>query len=565
MEMVKFQDMPYERPDFEAMRKAYGQAAESLKRAGSYGEARKICFDLQEKESGISTMVTICSVRNTIDMTDAYYSEEYKAVREGLASLTQARREYQEVFSASVFRVQFEQEFGTHLTRLIDAALKTTHEKIVPEIIREGEVSQQYQKDSAMAVTEFRGEKCNFYGLLKHMESTDRTERKEAFLAWAGLYEQISGKLDERYDELVRIRDTMAGKLGFASYTGLAYLKRRRFNYGPEEAAAFRRQILEIVTPAVAEIRRRQKKRLGLDRLCWYDEALLFPEGNPNPIGTMEELVAKAQRMYREMSPETGEFFDFMVRYRLFDLKTRPGKHMGGYMTRFPDYKAPFIFSNFNGTSADVDVLTHEAGHAFQGYLAMRSIPVSMLSGSTSEINEIHSMTMEHFAYPWMGSFFGDKAEDYITGHLIGALAVLPYMCCVDEFQHRVYADPAMTAADRRRIWKELEGMYMPWRDYDGQPFLEQGGFWMQKQHIFMYPFYYIDYALAQMGAFHLYGLMKTDRGQAWQDYLALCRAGGTKGYFDLLSLAGIPNPFAQGVVSRCVGHVIDEIMNRYL
>ena len=172
-------------------------------------------------------------------------------------------------------------------------------------------------------------------------------------------------------------------------------------------------------------------------------------------------------------------------------------------MTRFPDYKAPFIFSNFNGTSADVDVLTHEAGHAFQGYLAMRSIPVSMLSGSTSEINEIHSMTMEHFAYPWMGSFFGDKAEDYITGHLIGALAVLPYMCCVDEFQHRVYADPAMTAADRRRIWKELEGMYMPWRDYDGQPFLEQGGFWMQKQHIFMYPFYYIDYALAQMGAFH--------------------------------------------------------------
>ena len=564
MEMVKFQDMPYERPDFEAMKEAYRQAAEELKNAGSYEEARSICFDMQDRESAISTMASLCSVRNTIDMTDDYYSGEYKAVREGLASLTQARRGYQEAFSASAFRDRFEREFGSHLTCLVDAALKTTHEKIVPEIIREGEVSQQYQKDSAMAVTEFRGEKCNFYGLLKHMESTDRNERKDAFLAWADLYEQISGKLDARYDELVRVRDTMAGKLGFPSYTELAYLKRCRFNYGPKEAAAFRKQILDIVTPAVAEIRLRQKNRLGLDRLFYYDEALLFPEGNPDPIGTMEELVAKAQRMYREMSPETGEFFDFMVRYRLFDLQTRPGKHMGGYMTRFSDYKAPFIFSNFNGTSADVDVLTHEAGHAFQGYLAMRSIPVSMLSGSTSEINEIHSMTMEHFAYPWMKSFFGDKADDYITGHLIAALAVLYYMFCGHEFQHRVYAEPAMTAMDRRRIWREIEKKYMPWRDYDGQPFLEQGGFWMQKQHIFMYPFYYIDYALAQMGAFHLYGLMKTDRGRAWQDYLTLCRAGGTMGYFDLLSLAGIPNPFAEGVVRKCVGHVIDEIMDRY-
>ena len=164
-----------------------------------------------------------------------------------------------------------------------------------------------------------------------------------------------------------------------------------------------------------------------------------------------------------------------------------------------------------------MDVLTHEAGHAFQGYLAMRSIPVSMLRGSTSEINEIHSMTMEHFAYPWMGSFFGDNSEKYLTAHLIGCVSVLPYMCCVDEFQHRMYAEPDMSPADRRAVWREIERAYMPWRDYDGNAFLEQGGFWMQKQHIFLYPFYYIDYALAQMCAFQYYGRMKQDRGAAWQ------------------------------------------------
>ena len=233
-------------------------------------------------------------------------------------------------------------------------------------------------------------------------------------------------------------------------------------------------------------------------------------------------------------------------------------------MTRFPAYQAPFIFSNFNGTSADVDVLTHEAGHAFQGYLAMRSIPVSMLSGSTSEINEVHSMSMEHFAYPWMGSFFGENSEKYITAHLIGALAVIPYMACVDEFQHRVYENPDMTALDRRHIWREIEKTYMPWRDYDGEPFLSEGGFWMQKQHIFLYPFYYIEYALAQMCAFQYYGRMKTDRAQAWQDYLRLCRAGGTRGYFELLEIGSLLNPFRDGTVAASLGHVVEEIRERY-
>ena len=564
MKVPSFPDMPYIRPDMEALKEALAETTEKLRSAASYEEARAAFFALQEREMQHFTMVSLCSVRNTIDTTDDFYDGEMKWIREQNAALIPLRKAYQEAFAACPHRAAFEAEFGPQLFRLVDASLKTTDARLMQDIIREGELTNRYQKDSALAVTEFRGEKCNFYGLLKHMESTDRAERKEAFEAWAALYESISPQLDAQYDELVHLRDGMAKKLGFASYTELAYLQRRRFDYTQEDAAKFRAQIKEVITPAVARIRERQKELLGTDTLRYYDEALLFPEGNADPIGTMEELVAKAQRMYREMSPETGEFFDFMVEHRLFDLETRPGKRMGGYMTRFPAYKAPFIFSNFNGTSADVDVLTHEAGHAFQGYLAMRSIPVIMLSGSTSEINEIHSMSMEHFAYPWMNSFFGENTEKYITAHLIGALAVLPYMACVDEYQHRVYEKPDMTAKERRAVWREIEKYYMPWRDYDGNAFLEEGGFWMQKQHIFLYPFYYIDYALAQMGAFHYYGLMKTDRPKAWADYLRLCRAGGTKGYFDLLKEGGLPNPFEPGTVEACVGHVIREIGERY-
>ncbi len=562
--MLPFREMPYERPDMATLEEAYQRTAEILLGAASYNDARKAFFDLQALETGVDTCGSIAMVRNTIDTSDPFYEAEVKWLREKSAALIPAEKKMKEALMGSPWRKEFEAEFGAQLFRMIASSLKTSDKSIIEDTVREGELTQKYQKDSALASTVFRGETCNFYALLKHMESTDRAERREAYLAWSGLYESISGALDQTYDELISVRRAMAGKLGFQSYTDLAYLKRRRFDYTKEDAARFRAQVLEWVTPAVARIREKQRKRLGLERLSYYDEALLFPGGNPEPRGDRDTLVRKASEMYREMSAETGEFFDFMTRYGLFDLESRPGKRMGGYMTSFPGYKAPFIFSNFNGTSADVDVLTHEAGHAFQGYLAMRSIPVSMLSSSTSEINEVHSMSMEHFAYPWMDKFFGEKSGDYVTAHLIGALSVIPYMCCVDEFQHRVYETPVPTARERRVCWRKIEKKYMPWRDYDDVPFLEEGGFWMQKQHIFLYPFYYIDYALAQMCAFQFYSRMKTDREGAWQDYLRLCRAGGTKGYFDLLKVGNLENPLLAGSVEKCVSGVIAEIDERY-
>ena len=276
--------------------------------------------------------------------------------------------------------------------------------------------------------------------------------------------------------------------------------------------------------------------------MAWYDEGLCFADGNATPNGTPEELTEKARQMYEEMSPETGEFFNFMVEHELLDLVTRENKHLGGYCTSLPVYKAPFIFSNFNGTSADIDVLTHEAGHAFQNYYASRRLPISDLTGSTSDINEIHSMTMEFFAYPYMERFFGENADKYRYAHFTESLKTIPYLVSVDEFQHRVFAEASSTPADWRRIWRETERKYMPWRAYDDNAFLSGGGFWMQKQHIFLYPFYYVDYALAQLDAFALFQ-KQTEGKDAWGDYLKLCGMGGTYGYRETLRRAGLPCP----------------------
>ena len=207
MEMKVFQEMPYERPDLETYAQAIRQATAAMKDAKTYEEARQAYFDLQAAGEQVETMFSLAHVRNTIDTQDAYYEGEIKWLRENNARMIPLEKAYHEAFATCAFRADFEQEFGEQLLKDVDASLKTSDERLIEDTIRLGELSQEYQKVSAMAETEFRGEKCNFYGLLKHMESTDREERKEAFHAWSALYERISPDLDREYDEMVRIRD----------------------------------------------------------------------------------------------------------------------------------------------------------------------------------------------------------------------------------------------------------------------------------------------------------------------------------------------------------------------
>ncbi len=559
--MEQFSKLKYTRPDMGAFKKTAKQQLKRLKNAASYEEARAAYLSSQEASGHIMTSYVIAHIRNTLDTKDKFYDGEMEFFNRAIAMLMPLSKQMIETLLKTPYRKQFEEEFGKQLFSLAEMERKTQSKKVIPDLIRQGSIENAYKKTAAACKTTFRGEEVNFYGLLKHMESSDREERKEAYLAWAKLYEDVSEKLDKQFDKLIKLRIRMAKKLGLPNFTTLGYLNMHRADYGPEEVEKFREQVKNIIVPAVAKLREEQAKRLGVEKLKYYDETCIFPDGNADPIGGQDALVPIAQQMYHDISPETGEFFDFMCDHGLFDLETRPGKHIGGYCTYMPDYKAPFIFSNFNGTSADVDVLTHEAGHAFAGFTAMRNQPLMDYMSSTSEVNEIHSMTMEHFAYPYLKGFFGEgQVEKAKFSHLSGCLSTIPYLVSVDEFQHRVYAKPDMTAKERRAVWHEIEQTYLPWRDYDGVPFLEEGGFWMQKQHIFLYPFYYVDYALAQVCAFAFYGRMKQDQKSAWNAYLALCKAGGSKGYFELLKLAGLDVPFEDGAVEKAVRHVIEEL-----
>ena len=556
--MEKFKDLPYERADLKQLKKDLASRLGTFTGAKSFEEADEAFQGLHKIWEGVATRATIAHIRHTINMADKFYDEEVQFYDREFPKLMLFLKKAGKALLDSPFRPQMTEKYGAKLFQDTEAQIRLTKWNVILPSIRENALTNEYSKLAASCSVEFMGEKCNFYGLLRHMQSTDRAERKAAFEEWAKLYEGISGKLDELYGKLVRLRRTVAKRLGFSNYVEYSYLANGHYDYDAKRVAAFREAVRTYITPLCEKLCKEQAERLGLEKLAWYDESLCFADGNAVPSGTPEELTEQARQMYEAMSPETGEFFNFMTEHELFDFVTRENKHLGGYMTFLPDHKAPFIFSNFNGTSADIDVLTHEAGHAFEGYYASRRLPLQTMTGSTSEINEIHSMAMELFAYPYMERFFGDKADKYRYAHFTEAVKVIPYLVSVDEFQHRVFENPDAQPADWRRFWKEIERKYMPWRSYDGNEFLENGGFWMQKQHIFLYPFYYIDYAMAQLDAFALYR-MQTEGGDAWGSYLKLCGMGGMYGYLETLERAGLPVPLETETVQSLAAFVEAE------
>ena len=559
--MEKFKDLQYVRPSAETTEAALKEQLSAFRRAASYEDAKAAFLKRQDIIAEFRTMQVIASIRSNMNTADEFYRAEEDYFNTVTPKLSVVLKTFNEAVAAGRFRAEFEKEYGEQLFRLLDADIRTNSEEIVSEKIEEAKISSDYMRTAASCRTMFRGEECNFYGLLKHMLSTDRDERKEAMIAWADLYESASADLEDQYAKLCALRRREAEKLGFDNYIDMVYLSRHRFDYTAADIEKFREAVRTYIVPAAAEIHEAQRKRLGVEKLEYYDEQLAFPQGNSTPDKDTQGMVDAAQKMYRELSPETGEFFDFMVGHELFDLETRPNKHLGGYCTSLMKYKAPFIFSNFNGSSADTEVLTHEAGHAFEGYVASRVQELAEYRHSTSEINEIHSMGMEFFTDPWYSLFYPEGEGDrYRYEHLADSLENITYLVSVDEFQHRVFEGEQPDAAGLRKIWKDIENKYMPWRSYDGNEFLESGGFWMQKQHIFLYPFYYVDYALAMLCALQFFLRMRRDRKEAWDSYLKLCRLGGSLGYFDLLQAAGLNNPFREETV-RDVTAGVKEVL----
>lgn len=443
----------------------------------------------------------------------------------------------------------------------MENSLKTFSSEIIEDLQEENKEISKYVKLLASAKILFDGKERNLSGMTPFILSKDRTIRKAAQEAKSTFFINNEKRFDEIFDNLVKIRVKIAHKLGFENFIELGYLRMNRVDYDSKMVESFRKQVIESIVPLASTLYKKQRERLGLDSLKYYDEKFEFNDGNPTPKGDSNWIIEQGKKMYHELSPQTGEFIDFMTDNDLMDLITKKGKAGGGYCTFIPDYKSPFIFSNFNGTSGDIDVLTHEAGHAFQVYRSSW-IEIPELLWATYESSEIHSMSMEFFTWNWMEKFFKEDTNKYKYLHLSSAIKFIPYGVLVDHFQHKIYENPDLTPNERKNIWRELEKIYKPHSDYSENPFLEKGTWWFQQAHIFEMPFYYIDYTLAQICALQFWKKMNKDYKESWNDYLNLCYEGGTKSFLNLLKVAKLKSPFEDGCVKDIIVDVENYLMN---
>ena len=553
---MRFADIPYERPDLDAATAQFEELLAAFPEAGPDDQVELVraCKKLRSR---FVTQQSLCHIRHTADTRDEFYASENAFFDEAGPQFEGLVNRFSEAVTTSPHRSAIMEAFGPQFLRRTEIGLKAFDPATIEALGQENQLASAYTKIKAQAEIEFRGERYNLSSLQPLMISPDRETRREASEAYWAFFARHEAELGELYGKLVEARDGIAREMGHEDFVALGYDRMARTDYGPRDVAAFRAEVREHVVPLATALYERQRARLGLDKLCYYDEGLSFPGGNPEPIGTPEETVAAAAALYEELSPETERFFALMRERELMDLVARDGKATGGYCTYLYKYCLPFIFSNFNGTSGDIDVLTHEIGHAFQMYES-RNHPLIEYVLPTYEACEIHSMSMEYFAYPWMENFFGEgaPADDYRTAHLETAVKYLPYICAVDEFQHRVYEDPGLTVPERMALWRGIERVYLPHRDYGGNAFLEAGGYWLRQSHIFQMPFYYIDYALAQICAFQFYRRDQVNHRDAWTDYLKLCKAGGSESFLDLVELANLRSPFAAGAVRDAVAEL---------
>ena len=556
---MKFNEMTYTRPDIGALLARCKELAAKAAAAPDGDALVRLYYEQSEAFAEYNTAANLANIHYTCDTRDEYWKAEQDFFDANGPAVTNASVEISRAFLANPHVDVLTAKFGTTCVAGMKNAVLGMDDRTVELQQQFNALVSRYQQIYGGALVELDGKQLTIPQLGPYKEDLDPAVRRAAYEAEAGYFDAHRAELDELYGEIVKNLNAQARVMGYHDYSELSYVRMNRIGYGPEEIRKFRDQVANDVVPQLQKVMALRAKRTGIARPTFTDLPIMFKDGNPKPIPGYKARMDAARTMYHELSPETAEFIDFMQDNELFDVESRPGKMSGGYMTSLPSYKAPFIFANWNNTSGDVDVLTHECGHAFEGYVAERdpAIPAD-LECPGMESAEIHSMAMEFLTAPWHHLLFGRDTDKYALLHAEDSFVFLAYGCEVDEFQHIMYQNPDLTPDERNAEWLKLEKKYRPWIDFAGLPFYGRGAGWQRQLHIYECPFYYIDYCLSTMAALQFFLLSLTDHKDAWQRYLRLVRRAGMASYTELLETAGLKVPFEEGSIKGIAQQMTD-------
>lgn len=546
MHDIKFSDIEYKRVDIDKLAKELEALIEKFNKAESFNEADEVFLEFEKKASVLQSLMWVARIRKDINTVDEFYEQEVAYYDAKLPELMQSMQKWNFLLLKSPFRKEFSEKYNSIMFINKEIEIKSFSPEIIEEMKQENALSTEYSKLIAGAKIEFEGKTYTLSQISPLTQSADDERRRAAWKAYDTWFMGQREGLDRIYDQMVKLRDTMGKKLGHPNYIQLGYYRMMRNSYTKEDVERFRKAVRDYIVPIATEIKKAQAERISASYpLSYSDNALFFRSGNPKPNPSEpEEILKRGREFYHELSKETAKFIDELLDREFLDVISRNNKSSGGYCIYLDIFRSPFIFANFNGTSHDIEVITHEAGHAFASYLGKDIIP-SDCRWPTLEACEVHSMSMEFFSWPWAERFFSDDANKFKYDHLANSLTFIPYGTLVDHFQHSVYEKPEMMPAERNAEWKRLAGIYMPWiRDDKNLEFFSEGRFWQKQSHIYSRPFYYIDYCLAQTVALQFWALIQEDKEKAWAKYMAYSKKGGSLSFTELLAHADLDSPF---------------------
>ena len=430
----------------------------------------------------------------------------------------------------------------------------------VPLETEEAKLSQQYQKLSGSLTVQFRGEEKTLVQMGRYLEEPDRALREEAWTLVARRRLQEVEKFEDIFDQLVRLREQIAKNAGFANFRDYAFRARARFDYTPEDCQAFHDAIEQQIMPLLRQLHSERKSLLNLPALRPWDLAV-DPRNLPplRPFNEVQTMVERTQQIFDKLDPSLSKDFRLMGELKLLDLANRKGKAPGGYQSTLSESRLPFIFMNAVGVQRDVETILHEAGHAFHA-LATRDEDLYAYRHAPIEFCEVASMSMELLGNEYIETFYnGEDSRRARRDHLEGIIEIFPWIATVDAFQHWIYTHPGHTRKERSAAWLELMDRFGGDVDWSGFEDV-RANLWHRQLHIFIHPFYYIEYGIAQLGALQVWANSKRDRSAALRDYQHALKLGGSRPLPELFQAAGCKFDFSAGTVKPLVELIRSEL-----
>ncbi len=524
-------------------------------------EAERWLADFSELLSVIFEERSVRYIRMTCDTANKEYERAYLEFVEVIEpELKPAMQKLMVKLVESPAAGELPEDRYTVLLRSFRNQVELFREENVPLEMEEEKLTQRYQKITGAMTVTIGGKELTLQQAAKYLEDPDREVRRDA-------WERISERrlrdrdgLDGLFDELLKLRQRIAANAGFDDYRAYAFRKRERFDYTPKDCEAFHAAVERHVVPVLVELQKKRKEGLEVDKLRPWD-LNVDPSGKPplRPFEKVEELVEGVYEIFRRLDPELGELFSILPRYGLLDLESRKGKAPGGYQDDLAERRLPFIFMNAVGRHRDLRTLLHESGHAFHTLLA-RDEPLIFLRRPPLEFAEVASMSMELLTHPhWEVFYSSDDAHRARTQHLEEIVTLLSWIATVDAFQHWIYTHPGHTRKEREEAWVAIRkrfGGIVDWEGYEDVLRSE----WHRQLHIFLHPFYYIEYGIAQLGSLGLWRISQRDPREALGNYKRALSLGGSRPLPELFRAAGLEFGLGEGPVSRAAAVLRDSL-----